>query len=526
MGSSPTGKRWSTPQNSHRSRRPPRNARRLRPPHAGLALRIRIYRRTTRPRSLDRRRGRRRPSPRHDRDQNSAAGARSTGRIQSAKRTGLAALHRANAGRHPRRHARHRQSRRDQFRFARRGHSRREASRDPRSIFANFAKSKPRRVLANPDPSLASLPFPHFVRIDDEPVATKRQFACEQHQKETRVTIGILGRRTTRLHARARGLPARTAFSFPRPIAEAPVGRIASRVTADFRDESALEKFANGLELVTYEFENVPVARHPLPRRTRPCFHPAPKALEIAQDRISEKTLFQEFEIPTTKFAPVHVRLTRRRRQKHRPARRPQNLPHGLRRQRPVASPHRRDFVAKRKAFQQRDFTPQSAANSHANGNQPNRNSAPLSSKTSSPSPAKSRVLAVRSRQQRNRLLPARRKPPPRRNPSPLACPRAASRSRTPAPGGKLAREVLDEPSTTSASSPSNSSNATAASSPTKWPPASTTPATGPSKARSPANSKTISAPLLTSPSAQPSPSAPPPCSTSSATRPTPPKSS
>ncbi|MBA0086183.1 MAG: 5-(carboxyamino)imidazole ribonucleotide synthase, partial [Acidobacteria bacterium Pan2503] len=54
------------------------------------------------------------------------------------------------------------------------------------------------------------------------------------------------------------GYPLGLHFRFLDPSPEAPVGRIAQRVTADYGDHAALERFANGLELVTYEFENVP----------------------------------------------------------------------------------------------------------------------------------------------------------------------------------------------------------------------------------------------------------------------------
>jgi len=55
------------------------------------------------------------------------------------------------------------------------------------------------------------------------------------------------------------GYPLGLHFRFLDPSPEAPVGRIAQRVTADYTDRAALEKFSSGLELVTYEFENVPV---------------------------------------------------------------------------------------------------------------------------------------------------------------------------------------------------------------------------------------------------------------------------
>jgi 5-(carboxyamino)imidazole ribonucleotide synthase len=118
------------------------------------------------------------------------------------------------------------------------------------------------------------------------------------------VTIGILGGGQLGYMLALAGYPLGLHFRFFDPSPEAPVGRIAPRVTADFNDEPALEKFANGLELVTYEFENVPVETVRFLAERVPVL-PSEKALEVAQDRISEKTLFQELGIPTTEFVPV-----------------------------------------------------------------------------------------------------------------------------------------------------------------------------------------------------------------------------
>jgi 5-(carboxyamino)imidazole ribonucleotide synthase len=118
------------------------------------------------------------------------------------------------------------------------------------------------------------------------------------------VTIGILGGGQLGYMLALAGYPLGLHFRFFDPSPEAPVGRIAPRVSADFTDESALEKFANGLELVTYEFENVPVDAVRFLAERVPV-HPSPRALEVAQDRISEKTLFRDLGIPTTEFVPV-----------------------------------------------------------------------------------------------------------------------------------------------------------------------------------------------------------------------------
>lgn len=121
------------------------------------------------------------------------------------------------------------------------------------------------------------------------------------------MTIGILGGGQLGYMLALAGYPLGLHFRFFDPSPEAPVGRIASRVTAEFSDEAALEKFANGLELVTYEFENVPAAAVRFLAERVPVF-PPPAALEVAQDRLQEKQLFQHLGIPTTEFAPVHNR--------------------------------------------------------------------------------------------------------------------------------------------------------------------------------------------------------------------------
>ncbi len=119
------------------------------------------------------------------------------------------------------------------------------------------------------------------------------------------MTIGILGGGQLGYMLALAGYPLGLRFRFLDPSPEAPVGRIAQRVTADFEDEAALEKFASGLELVTYEFENVPVAATKFLAARGPVF-PPPATLEIAQDRLKEKALFNKLGIATTAFAPAH----------------------------------------------------------------------------------------------------------------------------------------------------------------------------------------------------------------------------
>ncbi len=118
------------------------------------------------------------------------------------------------------------------------------------------------------------------------------------------MSIGILGGGQLGYMLALAGYPLGLRFRFLDPSPEAPVGRIAPRVTGDFSDRAALEKFAHGLEVVTYEFENVPVdAAHFLSKHV-PVF-PPPAALETAQDRLREKQLFEKLGIATTKNVAV-----------------------------------------------------------------------------------------------------------------------------------------------------------------------------------------------------------------------------
>lgn len=71
-----------------------------------------------------------------------------------------------------------------------------------------------------------------------------------------------------------------------------------------FDSDEGLSKLANSVDVVTYEFENVPVeAVRRLPEGTP--VYPAPRALEVAQDRLFEKRLFQALGIPVPEFRQV-----------------------------------------------------------------------------------------------------------------------------------------------------------------------------------------------------------------------------
>ena len=88
------------------------------------------------------------------------------------------------------------------------------------------------------------------------------------------------------------------------PAADAPAAAVAELIVGPFDDPASLDGLAGRVEVVTYEFENVPVAAA---RRlaARVPVAPPPVALEVAQDRLAEKKLFRSVGIPTAPFEAI-----------------------------------------------------------------------------------------------------------------------------------------------------------------------------------------------------------------------------
>lgn len=103
------------------------------------------------------------------------------------------------------------------------------------------------------------------------------------------------------------GYPLGQRFRFFDTVEDAVAGQLAELRVGAYDDLGALSRFAEGLELVTYEFENVPVAAARFLAERVPVF-PPPQALEAAQDRLTEKTFFRGLGIPTPPFYPVLTR--------------------------------------------------------------------------------------------------------------------------------------------------------------------------------------------------------------------------
>lgn len=115
--------------------------------------------------------------------------------------------------------------------------------------------------------------------------------------------VGILGGgqlgRMLGLAGRALGLE----LSFLDPSAGSPAAAVGELLVADYTDGAALQRLAES-DVVTFEFENVPVQAVKA-LELRGSVFPSSRALEVAQDRLHEKTCFQALGIATPPFEPV-----------------------------------------------------------------------------------------------------------------------------------------------------------------------------------------------------------------------------
>ena len=116
--------------------------------------------------------------------------------------------------------------------------------------------------------------------------------------------IGIIGAGQLGQMLALSGLPYALQFRFLDSSAAAPGAQVAPIVVGAFDDIEALRRLARDVDLVTYEFENVPVAALHEMAATRPCFPPV-DALRVSQDRILEKELFGRLGIPTPPYRAV-----------------------------------------------------------------------------------------------------------------------------------------------------------------------------------------------------------------------------
>jgi 5-(carboxyamino)imidazole ribonucleotide synthase len=92
------------------------------------------------------------------------------------------------------------------------------------------------------------------------------------------------------------------------PEPHSPGGDVAAQITlADYDDETALSTFAQSVDLITYEFENVPARTAAFLADRRP-LHPNAEALATTQDRLLEKEFISSLHLPVASFHAVETR--------------------------------------------------------------------------------------------------------------------------------------------------------------------------------------------------------------------------
>ena len=116
--------------------------------------------------------------------------------------------------------------------------------------------------------------------------------------------IGVIGAGQLGRMLALAGYPLALQFRFLDSSADSPGGQVAPIVTGAFDDPHSLERLAADVDLVTYEFENVPVAALQKVARTHAVWPPV-EALRVSQDRLLEKQLFEKLRIPTPPFRAI-----------------------------------------------------------------------------------------------------------------------------------------------------------------------------------------------------------------------------
>lgn len=133
-----------------------------------------------------------------------------------------------------------------------------------------------------------------------------RELAARSDPLPPRSTIGILGSgQLGKMLAQAAGRLGFRAHIYADDSGPAFDVAAAHSVGA-YTNLARLDELARAVDVVTYEFENVPVNAAEHLARTVPV-HPGPRALALAQDRIAEKTFISSHGIAVAPFLPVRV---------------------------------------------------------------------------------------------------------------------------------------------------------------------------------------------------------------------------
>ena len=119
--------------------------------------------------------------------------------------------------------------------------------------------------------------------------------------------VGILGGGQLARMLVLAGAPLGVNFVVVDGSPDACAGQVAPLRVADWRDTDSLARFAAEVDVVTFDFENVPAETAEWLSGRVPVY-PNPAALTVAQDRVTEKTVFRGIGLETPAFAAVATR--------------------------------------------------------------------------------------------------------------------------------------------------------------------------------------------------------------------------
>jgi 5-(carboxyamino)imidazole ribonucleotide synthase len=122
------------------------------------------------------------------------------------------------------------------------------------------------------------------------------------------MTVGILGAGQLGRMLALAGYPLGLDFLFLDPAKDAPAGRVAPVLQGSFTDRKLLAQLARGSEVATIDWENVSLEALRVVAGSGARVAPPIPAVATAQDRVSEKRLFERLDIPTTRWRAVSSR--------------------------------------------------------------------------------------------------------------------------------------------------------------------------------------------------------------------------
>src|SRR5262249_46035403 len=89
------------------------------------------------------------------------------------------------------------------------------------------------------------------------------------------------------------------------PTPDAPAGQVADvEVVAAYDDLDAARRFAQQVDVVTFEFENIPAETLRVIGEERPV-HPSPDVLHVCRHRLREKDFLHKAGFPVAAYRPI-----------------------------------------------------------------------------------------------------------------------------------------------------------------------------------------------------------------------------